>query len=260
MSLDEDILSRVLRRRELLVGLGGLSVAALWQAACGSGGSKSATTGSTGTTATTPANAQDAAATCVLSRETTPGPYYIANHLTRRDITDGRPGLPLGLHVAVLDAATCRPIKGADVELWHADASGAYSGVGASAPPGGGPGGQASPSNSKRFLRGHQKSDSRGRVLFDTIYPGWYMGRTPHIHIKVHVGGSVVHTGQLFFDDRTSAAVYRTSSYNRRGQADTTNGSDGIYAAAGGSKARVRLVRRHGRKGFDGQIAVGVTA
>ena len=78
--------------------------------------------------------------------------------------------------------------------------------------------------------------------------------------MKVHVGGSVVHTGQLFFDDRSSAAVYRTSNYKAHGQADTTNGADGIYAAAGGSKARVHLARRRGRRGFDGRITVGVRA
>lgn len=243
MDSHEHILNRALRRRDLLVALGGLSVAALWQAACGSGTSKSASTGTTTTAAT---NAQDAAAaSCILSREATAGPYYIPNHLTRRDVTDGRPGLPLGLHVTVINASTCKPIKGADVEIWHADASGAYSGVGG---------------NHKRFLRGHQKSDSKGAVLFDTIYPGWYTGRTPHIHIKVHVGGSVVHTGQLFLADGTSAAVYRTARYRARGQADTTNGSDGIYASAGGSKATLRLARRHGRQGFDGRITVGVRA
>jgi protocatechuate 3,4-dioxygenase beta subunit len=242
MGSHEDIVGRALRRRDLLVAVGGLSVAALWQAACGSGTSKSATTRTT----PVPAAGSSAAATsCVLSREATAGPYYIANHLTRRDVTDGRPGLPLGLHVTVIDASTCKPIKGADVEIWHADAAGAYSGVGG---------------NHKRFLRGHQKSDSKGSVLFDTIYPGWYMGRTPHIHVKVHVGGSVVHTGQLFFDDRTSAAIYRTASYKAHGQADTTNRSDGIYASAGGSRAKVRLTRRNGRQGFDGRVTVGVRA
>jgi protocatechuate 3,4-dioxygenase beta subunit len=241
MDSHDHILSRTHRRRDLLVALGGLSVAALWQAACGSGSSKSA---SAGTTPPAVTNARDAAAaSCLLSREATPGPYYIANHLTRRDVTDGRPGVPLGLHLTVINGSTCKPIKGADVEIWHADASGAYSGVSG---------------NHKRFLRGHQKSDSQGRILFDTIYPGWYTGRTPHIHIKVHVGGSVVHTGQLFFDDRTSARVYRTSSYRAHGQADTTNGSDGIYASAGGSRAKLRLARRRGRPGFDGRITVGV--
>jgi protocatechuate 3,4-dioxygenase beta subunit len=114
--------------------------------------------------------------------------------------------------------------------------------------------------NNRRFLRGHQRSDAHGRVLFDTIYPGWYMGRAPHIHMKVHVGGSEVHTGQVFFSDAASAAVYRTSAYRGRGEADTTNGTDNIYAAAGGSRAKAHLKRRKGRHGYAGRITVGVRA
>jgi protocatechuate 3,4-dioxygenase beta subunit len=226
-----------MRRRDLLLALGGLSAAALWQAACGSGSSKRTST------ATNAVDRKDASVSCVLSPEVTAGPYYVANHLTRRNVTDGRPGVPLHLHLTILDARTCKPVKGADVEIWHADATGVYSGVNG---------------NTKHFLRGHQKSDAQGRVLFDTIYPGWYMGRTTHIHLKVHVGGAVVHTGQLFFPDRTSGVVYRTASYRAHGEADTTNSADTIYAQAGGKKAQLRLSRRRDRSGFDGRIAVGV--
>src|SRR5205814_2025287 len=154
-------------------------VAALWQAACGSGDSKRAGASSSAGTTKRAVGGREAAVSCVLSSEVTAGPYYVANHLTRRNVTDGRTGVPLRLHLTVVDARTCKPIKGADVEIWHADALGVYSGVNG---------------NTKHFLRGHQKSDARGRVRFDTIYPGWYMGRTPHIHLQVHVGGSVVHT------------------------------------------------------------------
>jgi protocatechuate 3,4-dioxygenase beta subunit len=246
---DHDILNRVLRRREALIAFAGVAGGALWQAACGSGASTGAASSSTEAAA---------ASVCVLSPEVTEGPYYIANHLTRRDITDGRSGLPLALRITVVDADTCKPIHGADVEIWHADAVGVYSGFSGNVPPSGG-GGHATPNNSRRFLRGHQKSDSNGRVLFDTVYPGWYRGRTPHIHLMVHVGGSVVHTGQLFFPDRTSDAVYRTSAYTSHGRPDTTNGSDSIYAAAGGSKAKVDLTRRQ-HSGFKGRITVGVRA
>jgi protocatechuate 3,4-dioxygenase beta subunit len=177
----------------------------------------------------------------VLSKELTEGPYWVPNSLTRRNVTDGRPGVPLTLALTVLDASTCKPIKGADVEIWHADAGGVYSGVNG---------------NSRRFLRGHQKSNASGGVVFDTIYPGWYRGRTPHIHVKVHVGGRVVHTGQLFFSDKVSAAVYRTSRYRSRGQADTTNGADNIYASAG--KAQLKLTKRAAGKGYRGSMSLGV--
>jgi protocatechuate 3,4-dioxygenase beta subunit len=252
---NQDIFSRALRRREALIAFAATAGGVLWQAACGNAGPS----GTTSSAAETTAAGTVAADVCVLSPEVTEGPYWIANHLTRRDITDGRPGIPLALRVTVVDADTCKPIRGADVEIWHADALGVYSGFSGNVPPSGG-GGHATPNNSKRFLRGHQRSDANGHVLFDTVYPGWYRGRTPHIHMKVNVGGSVVHTGQLFFPDATSDAVYRTSAYRSHGQPDTTNGADGIYAAAGGSKAKVHLTRRHKRGGYKGRITVGVRA
>jgi protocatechuate 3,4-dioxygenase beta subunit len=237
---------RGLRRREALAGLGALAGAAAWQAARGP---LSLARGATSPSA--------AGAACVLSPEVTEGPYWIANHLTRRDITGGRPGLPLVLRMTIVDATTCKPIESADVEVWHADATGVYSGYGASGPPSGG-GGHATPDNAKRFLRGHQRTDAAGRVRFDTIYPGWYRGRTPHIHLKVHVGGSVVHTGQVFFRDAISDAVYRTSDYSAHGHPDTSNASDSIYAQAGGSRALLGLTRRSGAKGYRGTITLGV--
>jgi protocatechuate 3,4-dioxygenase beta subunit len=145
------------------------------------------------------------------------------------------------------------------VEIWHADAGGEYSGYdaesGAPAPSGGG---QAQPQTSTRYLRGHQRSDANGRVRFDTIFPGWYTGRTPHIHVKVHVGGYEVHTGQLFFNERIILAVYRTRYYKSRGSYDTSHAEDGIYAS-GGARSTVRLRRRQGgREGYVAPLALGV--
>ena len=141
-------------------------------------------------------------ATCVLQPEVTEGPYWIDQKLTRRDVREGKPGLPLVLAVTVVNARTCRPIKGADVEIWHCDASGNYSGFD-SGSGGGGPGGGGSgPTTSTRYLRGHQPSNAAGVATFLTVFPGWYPGRTPHIHLKAHIGQDrVVHTGQLFFNE-----------------------------------------------------------
>jgi protocatechuate 3,4-dioxygenase beta subunit len=235
-----------MRRREVLIGLGAAGLGVAWQVMRGTGA----------LARVAPATAS-AVAACVLTPEVTEGPYWIANHLTRRNITEGKPGLRLALHITAINASTCNPIHNADVEIWHADAGGVYSGYGGNVPPSGG-GGNATPNNSKRFLRGHQKSDAKGRVLFDTIYPGWYRGRTPHIHIKVHVRGNVVHTGQLFFADPVSDAVYRTGAYKSHGQPDTTNVADSIYAQAGGSAAQVRVSKRAGQPGDSGKITVGV--
>jgi len=201
------------------------------------------------------------AATCVLTPEVTEGPYWIDTRLTRYDVREGRPGLPLVLQFAIVNAKTCRPIRNADVEIWHADASGEYSGFdgGSSGP--GGPGGGSGPQTKTRYLRGHQRSDALGKASFMTIFPGWYRGRTPHVHMKVHVGSAdrVVHTGQVFFNEAIQASVYRTGAYAGRGLPDTPHARDMIYAQAGGSRAVVRLGRRPGgARGYLGRIVIGV--
>jgi protocatechuate 3,4-dioxygenase beta subunit len=206
-----------------------------------------------------------AGGTCVLAPEVTEGPYWIENSFTRRDIREGKPGLPLELSFTIVNARTCKPIKGADVEIWHCDASGQYSGFdggsGSGGPGGGPPGGQGTPTTSTRYLRGHQKSDASGKATFLTVFPGWYPGRTPHIHMKVHVGsaGRVVHTGQVFFNEAITAEVYRQPPYSSHGEPDTPHAQDMIFAQAGGSAAVVRLGKRAGgAKGYLGQIAIGV--
>jgi protocatechuate 3,4-dioxygenase beta subunit len=185
-----------------------------------------------------------AATTCTLDPEVTEGPYWIANNLTRRDIREDRKGLLLDLRLTVRNSSTCAVISGADVEIWHADAAGDYS------------------LNSERYLRGHQIANSNGLVRFFTIYPGWYRGRAPHIHLKVHVGGDTVHTGQLFFRDATSDTVYETRRYRLHGEPDTTNSEDSIYRQAGRSAALVALTRRGSRlaQGFVGRSTLAVRA
>jgi len=199
------------------------------------------------------------AATCILTPEVTEGPYWIDKTLTRRNITEGKPGMPLQIVFTVVNAKTCLPIKGADVEIWHCDADGDYSGYDSGTPGGPGGGGHADPTSSTRYLRGHQRSNATGKAEFLTIFPGWYRGRTPHIHMKAHVGGKVVHTGQVFFNERITAAVYRTAPYRSRGQAETSHASDSIYAQAGGASAVLKLTKRpQGLRGYTGRIVVGV--
>jgi protocatechuate 3,4-dioxygenase beta subunit len=172
---------------------------------------------------------------CVLAPEMTEGPFYIDDNLVRSDITEGRPGAALALALTIVNAASCTPIKNAVVDLWHADPSGVYSGFEASSTAGSGgpPGGGSGPTDSDRFLRGTQMSDAAGLAQFKTIYPGWYQGRAVHIHVKVHVGGNVVHTGQLFFPDAFTDTVYRAEPYASRGSPDVRNADDSIYQDGG---------------------------
>lgn len=217
-----------LSRRSTLVRAGGLAAAALGAASL-------------------PAGAADAeeqsALACVLSPEMTEGPYYIAGEKVRRDIAEGLPGAPLTLRLAVLNASTCRPIKGAAVDIWHASAAGAYSGE------------EANNTVGRTYLRGIQRTDAKGLALFKTVYPGWYPGRAVHIHVKVHVGGDVVHTGQLFFRDAFTDVVYKRLPYRSRGTRDVRNNSDSIFGNGG---SRSLLTMGTSGSGYTGSISMGV--
>jgi protocatechuate 3,4-dioxygenase beta subunit len=190
-----------------------------------------------------PAGVSSGAVACVLTPEQTEGPYYISGEKFRRDITEGRTGVPLLLRLRVVDASTCKPIRGAAVDIWHADALGVYSGFGAGA-------------KSRTFMRGIQRTDANGLARFRTVYPGWYQGRTVHIHVKVHLKGNVVHTGQLFFSDALTDRVYRSSPYTRRPNRTTRNADDSIYVN-GGRKSLLTL-RRRSAGGYLGKITMGV--
>lgn len=175
--------------------------------------------------ATAEASEATAEADCVLLPEDAEGPFYADLALDRRDITDGKLGSPLVLQLAVVDAATCQPIPDAVVDVWHADAGGLYSAF-----PGQGDAGDIDTSP-EAFLRGIQTTDASGVATFDTIYPGWYPGRTTHIHLKVHFADQTRVTTQLYFPDEVSADVYTGhEAYVDRGPKDTANEDDGLEA------------------------------
>jgi protocatechuate 3,4-dioxygenase beta subunit len=163
---------------------------------------------------------------CAITPETTEGPYYFDPALVRTDITEGRPGLPTRVRLQVVDAQ-CQPIPSARVDIWHCDAEGIYSGYT------GQPGGLDT--SGETFMRGTQIADANGIVEFATVYPGWYPGRTPHIHFKVFPNQTSTMTGQLFFPDDVSDAVYAgVAPYNSRSaEGRTGNERDGIAQRAG---------------------------
>jgi protocatechuate 3,4-dioxygenase beta subunit len=222
-----------LTRRGSLVRLGGLLVTGL-----GAAGLKIESSEGAG-----PAAVASGALTCVLTPEQTEGPYYIANEAVRRNITDGRPGAPLLLRAFVVNASTCKPIKGAAVDVWHADAGGVYSGFGQGA-------------GNRTFMRGVQRSNAKGLALVRTVYPGWYQGRTVHIHVKVHLGGNVVHTGQLYFPDGVTDAVYRNQPYSSRPNREVRNAADSIFRN-GGSRSLLS-VRKNSAGVYVASIMMGV--
>lgn len=161
-----------------------------------------------------------ALAVCATLTDAATGPFPLDEQFDRRDITEGYEGHPLRLGLRVVDSS-CAPVPGAAVEIWHTDATGDYS-----AYDDGGTG--KDEAEGTTFCRGTQTADDAGIVEFATIYPGWYPGRTPHIHVRIWVDGSAVKVGQLYFADDYSAGIYTTGAYADFGAADTTNATDGL--------------------------------
>jgi protocatechuate 3,4-dioxygenase beta subunit len=281
--MDEDVLRsrlRISRRRALALG-GTIGLSGLLAACTTDSGSKSALKPSSTAGAHVVA-LLDKANTCSLAKEETQGPYWFDVDSVRTDIREGRPGTDLKLALRVQDASTCSSggkataVPNAVVELWHCDAGGSYSGFesGSSAangggPPPGGPAGasggtsdgayskgdsEAKTTDNGTYLRGAQVADANGIVQFTTIYPGWYRGRTTHIHLKVHVDKKTVLTTQLFADDDLTETVYRASPYSSHTGRDTRNADDSIF-----DKSGVMTIQKRGA-GYLGLINLGIHA
>ncbi|MFD0377629.1 intradiol ring-cleavage dioxygenase [Streptomyces sp. NPDC059525] len=189
-------------RRALLLAAGSASVAAL---AAGCGRPAAAPAGGT-------------APGCVLAVRAGAGPNYAGPGRTRSDVTDGREGVPLRLELTVVRAsAGCRPLAGAAVDIWQADAAGVYS------------------EGRESFLRGVQTTDASGRCAFRTIVPGWYAGLAPHIHFKVRPDARTETTSQFFLPEDFLREVYARQPYARRRAPRSPNAHDDRYRAAGGT-------------------------
>jgi len=168
----------------------------------------------------------------VVSPALTQGPFFVDEMLNRSDLIGNtqRPSVINGLRLEMrlrcweLDGNIGKPLKGAQVDLWHCDAIGVYS----DEPNGGG----GENTLGQTWLRGYQLSDKGGLVVFKTIWPGWYPGRTIHFHFKVRfpMGGNTYDfTSQFFINDTLNDQVMANPPYNGRGNRNTRNSNDGIY-------------------------------
>lgn len=170
---------------------------------------------------------------CIVKPTQTEGPYWVDEMLNRADIRSDpatgvvQQGMPfrLSINISETTAGVCAPMAGAWVDVWHCSALGVYSDTAAQGTVG------------QKFLRGYQVTDSHGNVRFLTIYPGWYQGRTIHIHFRVRKFSGATTTfnfvSQIYFDQATSNLICtQQAPYNTRGVPTTTNSNDGIYNAA----------------------------
>jgi protocatechuate 3,4-dioxygenase beta subunit len=205
-------------RREALA-LFGAAGAAL-AAGCGSDSPTSPTDPGNGGTG-------GAGGACAVSPTETVGPFPSLADFIRSDIREGRAGTPVTLNITVVNAnASCAPVAGAMVDVWQTDAAGHYSQYAQGGYDGRG----------DTFLRGVQTTDANGRVVFTTIYPGWYQGRATHVHVEVTVNGRSVKVTQIAFPEETNAAVYAQGVYASRGANPIRNTQDGIFADSIGSE------------------------
>ena len=195
-------------RRQALAGFGSVTLGAL-VAACSDDDDSASP--SADATKTDPSEF-DGAAHCTRTAEETEGPFYFEVDRVRSDIREGRPGTELRLAVRVRDlSAGCEPVHNAVVDVWHCDASGSYSEPG------------------ETYLRGLQITDRDGTVQFTTVYPGWYPGRTVHIHAKVHIDNRTVLTTQFYFDDDFTDRVFSREPYASDTGRDAFNDTDPLY-------------------------------
>jgi protocatechuate 3,4-dioxygenase beta subunit len=239
--------SKRLPRRELLATLGAGFGAAL--SACASSSPTAASTvTNTGTTGGT-------GSSCAITPSETEGPYPDKTGMLnnsaffRRDVTEGRPGLPVTLTLTIVNVnSNCSPVSNASVEIWQCDASGNYSEY--SQPGYDGTG--------KTFLRGLQTSDANGQVTFTTVYPGWYAGRATHIHVDVFRGTSLVKTTQIAFPEDVTRAVYATGVYASKGQSPTTNGGDNVFSD--GTQYEMAALSGDTTSGYTATLTIGISA
>ncbi|MGX6999242.1 intradiol ring-cleavage dioxygenase [Caballeronia sp. KNU42] len=210
---------------------------------------------------------------CQLSAEQEVGPYYIEGELLRSGIAEGRAGIPLLLNIALVDARRCSPLANAIVDVWHCDALGIYSGFTKQSmlppgpppgapnfgpPPGAGDrhGGPLPPPPSRpgdrlTFLRGVQRADAQGNVVFQTIFPGFYPGRTNHIHFKVRVAGNsggaslsgehVSHVGQIFFPEKLTVELMQKRPYRNHRIERTALSDDAVFLDQQGATSIARV-------------------
>lgn len=237
----------MLSRREVLSFMG--ATAAVSLVGCLRGQSASGKPTVTRTAATTP--------TCVVKPQQTEGPYFVDEKLNRSDIrsdpADGsvKLGVPLRLvlRVSQIDGSSCTPLSDATVDIWHCDASGVYSDVAD----------RSFSTVGKKFLRGYQVTDANGTVEFVTIYPGWYPGRTVHIHFKIRTNSASQRgyefTSQLYFDDALTDRVHAQAPYAAKGQRTQRNDQDGIFQDGG---EQLMLQLNQDAQGYVGTFDIGL--
>ncbi|UIX34886.1 intradiol ring-cleavage dioxygenase [Streptomyces sp. GQFP] len=258
-------IDKTVQRRRVLIGggtaavVGGLAVAGFASASP----TTTATESETSSTTSEASSSATTSAVCVLNAEVTEGPYSLDGALVREDIREEKEGFEVQYTFTVVDVANdCAPLEGALVEIWHCDHLGEYSGfVG---------GNGHEEEDNGTFLRGGVLTDANGEASMISIWPGHYVSRATHVHLRVHTdvtltdtsytGGEVIHTGQLFFDEDINAEIQATSPYSENTTSETTLSNDSIYDDGGAASGLLTLTALGSSvsDGYTATLTVGV--
>lgn len=166
--------------------------------------------------------------TCTSTPSETEGPFptKTPSSLVKSDIRGDRTGVNLTVKITITNKNnSCKALASAIVDIWHCDAAGNYSEYG-------GTGMQSTNYTSVHWLRGRQTTDANGLVTFTTIFPGWYSGRAPHIHVHIYdsTGKSLLVTQIAYPTDVCNTVYTTTSPYSSRGTQDTQNSNDNVFS------------------------------
>ena len=267
------------RRRVLGWMLAGGSAALL--AACGAG-DDGATTTTTSTGSGTGTGTSTGSGSCVAVASETAGPYPsdgsntvngMASNVLQQsgvvrsdirssfgDSTTVADGVPMSLTLTLSNSNNnCALLAGYAVYLWHCDRAGNYSlysnGV-----------------QDENYLRGVQVADANGQVTFQSIFPGCYAGRYPHIHFEVYssLSAATLYTNRVFTSQialprdvcstvYSNATGYSASTSNLSG---VTIASDNVFRDNTTAQITAMTAALTGSvdAGYAGTVAVGIPA
>ncbi|MBL4766079.1 MAG: intradiol ring-cleavage dioxygenase [Colwellia sp.] len=178
------------------------------------------------------------ACTIALTGSTTEGPCYFAAE-SSNDISTGISGLPMMLCLQLIDS-NCNPLAGYEISVWHCDTQGVYSADTSDSADSSRFAGNFCTGGNKEaekstWFRGELITDSNGRVNFKSCFPGWYSGRTIHIHFRVKNNNSDSVISQFCFTDQLTEDICTThSEYSARGTQDTplSGGRDTVFGSS----------------------------
>lgn len=177
--------------------------------------------------------------TCTVTNSETKGPFpnKASASYTIKDITGDRKGTTAQIKIYVRNVNNdCAIIKDAIVDIWHCDSVGNYSEYGTE--------------TAKNYLRGRQSTDSNGMAGFLTIFPGWYSGRAPHIHVEVlNASAKSLLVTQIAFPKETCDIVYSQGEYKSKGLQDTINARDNVFSD--GVTTEMPTITGDTTKGFE---------